>query len=71
MSGLMNQREQILLDEGIFNNQEEFNSYKNYFSDINKFSKLKKELKISDNLIDEKIHSLELFNWLNHLKNPY
>ena len=70
MSGLMNQREQILLDEGIFNNQEEFNSYKNYFSDINKFSKLKKELKISDNLIDEKIHSLELFNWLNHLKNP-
>jgi len=69
MSGLMDQREKILLDEGIYNNQEEFESYKNYFSNIEKFKDQKIPLNISDNLINQKMHTLELSNWLNSLKN--
>ena len=69
MSGLMNQREKILLDEGIYNNQDELNSYKNYFSNIEMFNDQKIPLNISDNLINQKMHTLELSNWLNFLKN--
>ena len=69
MSGLMSQREKILLDEGIYNNQEEFDSYKNYFSNIKKFNDQKISLNISDNLINQKLHTLELLNWLNFMKN--
>ena len=69
MSGLMNQREKILLDEGIYKNKEEFNSYKNYFSNIDKYNDQKNHLNISDNLIYQKMHTLELSNWLNFLKN--
>jgi len=69
MSGLMDQREKILLDEGIYNNQEEFESYKNYFSNIEKFKGQKIPLNISNNLINRKMHTLELSNWLNSLKN--
>ena len=67
MSGLMTQREKILLDEGIYNNQEEFESYKSYFSNIEKFKGQKIPLNISDNLINQKMHSLELSNWLTSL----
>jgi len=69
MSGLMNQREKILLDEGIYNNRDEFDSYKNYFSNIEKYNDQKISLNISDNLINQKMHTLELSNWLNFLKN--
>ena len=69
MSGLMMQREKILLDEGIYNNQNEFNSYKNYFSNIEKYNDQRNSLNISDNLINQKLHTLELSNWLNFLKN--
>ncbi len=69
MSGLINQREKILLDEGIYNNLEELNSYKNYFSNIEMFNDLKVSLNISDNLVNQKMHTLELSNWINFLKN--
>ena len=69
MSGLMGQREKLLLEEGIYNNQEEFNSYKNYFSNIEMFNDQKIPLNISDNLINQKMHTLELSNWLSFLKN--
>ena len=65
----MNQREKLLLDEGIYNNQEEFDSYKNYFSNIEMFNDQKIPLNISDNLINQKMHTLELSNWLSFLKN--
>jgi len=68
MSGLMSQREKLLLDEGIYNNQEEFDSYKKYFSNIKMFNDQKIPLNISDNLINQKLHTLELLNWLNFLK---
>ena len=69
MSGLMSQREKLLLDEGIYNNQEEFDSYKNYFSNIKMFNDQKIPLNISTSLVNEKMHTLELSNWLNFLKN--
>ena len=69
MSGLMNQREKLLLDEGIYSNQEEFDSYKSYFSNIELLNDQKILLNISDNLINQKMHTLELSNWLNFLKN--
>ena len=69
MSGLMSQREILLLDEGIYNNQDELDSYKNYFSNIEKYNDQKISLNISDNLINQRKHTLELSNWLNFLKN--
>ena len=69
MSGLMSQREKILLDEGIYNNLEELNSYKNYFSNIEMFNDQKVSLNIPDNLVNQKMHTLELSNWINLLKN--
>ena len=69
MSGLMSQREKLLLDEDIYNSQEEFDSYKNYFSNIKKFNDQKISLNISDDLINQKMHTLELLNWLNLMKN--
>ena len=68
MSGLMSQREKVLLEEDIYRNKEEFDSYKNYFSDIETFNDQKTPLNISDNLINQKMHTLELSNWLNFLK---
>ena len=69
MSGLMSQREKILLENGIYKNKEEFNEYKNYFSNVNKYINNIKSLNISKNLIDNKMHSLELLNWLNFIEN--
>ena len=69
MSGLMNQREQVLLDEGIYKNQEEFNKYKNFFSDIETYAHKKNALNITDDLINEKKHTIELSNWVNFIKD--
>ena len=69
MSGLMNQREKVLLKEGIYKNQEEYISYKNFFSNVKKFNNQKNHLNVSNNLINEKLHSIELSNWLNYIQN--
>jgi len=69
MSGLMNQREKVLLKEGIYKNQEEFSSYKKFFSNVKKFYDQKNYLNISNNLINEKLHTIELSNWLNYIKS--
>ena len=69
MSGLMNQREKVLLEEGIYKNQGEFSSYKNFFSNVKKFYDQKNHLNISNNLINEKLHTIELSNWLNYIKS--
>ena len=66
---LMNQREKVLLEEGIYKNQEEFSSYKNFFSNVKKFYDQKNHLNISNNLINEKLHTIELSNWLNYIKS--
>jgi len=69
MSGLMKQREKVLLDKGIYKNQEEFSSYKNFFSNVKKCYDQKNHLNISNNLINEKLHTIELSNWLNYIKS--
>ena len=71
MSGLMSQRENILLELGVYKNQDEFNSYKNYFSNIEKYKNNKNLLNISESLIDSKMHSIELLNWINYLKDQH
>ena len=64
MSGLMNQRKDILLKEKIFNNKNDFTLHNKLF--LNKYDNDKVEdLNISNTLLDEKMHTLELKNWLN------
>ena len=69
MSGLMNQREKVLLEKGIYKNQNEFNSYRNFFANIESQNVKKNHLNITENLINEKMHTKELSNWLNSIKN--
>ena len=67
MSGLMSQREKVLLDEGVYKNIDELNSYKNFFlnnevkkNKVNKFN-------LSPNISNEKLHTLELSNWIKSI----
>ena len=75
MAGLMKQRKEVLLNENIFHSLEEFNKLYMYLSDVKKFNKLKNDVKIFNNLINYKliinqeIHALELFNWLENIRN--
>jgi len=69
ISGLMSQRKKLLLKEKIFNSIEEFESLNLYLSDIKKYYHLKKKLSISESLISEDIHTCEINNWLQHIKN--
>ena len=69
MAGLMSQRKEILISSGIYHDEDEFSSYKNFFSNMEKYKDQKLLLNISDNLINEKMHTIELKNWLNFLKN--
>ena len=69
ISGLMKQRKQLLLEENIFTSFEEFEKLYLYLSDLKKFAHLKKELSISDSLVLENIHTNELCNWLEYVKN--
>ena len=69
MSGLMSQREKYYWMKVFITTKKEFDSYKNYFSNIEMFNDQKIPLNISDNLINQKMHTLELSNWLNFLKN--
>lgn len=69
ISGLMKQRESLLLEEGIYSNSEEFNQLCSFLLNIEKYKDQKKQLSISDTLIDKEIHTLELANWLQNLMN--
>lgn len=69
ISGLMKQRESLLFEEGIYQNSEQFNQLCFYLSDIEKYKDQKNQLSISDTLINQEIHTLELANWLQYLTN--
>ena len=69
ISGLMKQRKLLLLEEGIFSNSKEFNKLFSFLENFEKFKDRKNELSIKDTLIDKKIHTLELSNWLENLKS--
>ena len=65
----MFQRKKLLLNENIFDSEEAYEKLFMYLSDINKYAYLKKELDIPVSLINNKIHTIELSNWLSYLKN--
>ena len=69
IAGLMKQRKSLLLNEGIYKNSKEFNKLSNYLIDIEKYSDKKNQLSISETLVNKKIHTLEIANWLHSLKN--
>ena len=71
ISGLISQRKSILLEEDFFSSEHDFNIMYNYLSDLNKYDSLRKDLEISDTLIDDKIRYRELINWLTHLKDNF
>ena len=67
IAGLMKQRKSLLLEEGIYESSDKFDTLYSYLSDIKKFKDLKTKLSISKSLIDEGVHSKEISNWLNTL----
>ena len=67
ISGLMKQRKNLLIEEGIFDNSKKFNELYNFLSNTEKYKYKREELSISNSLIDQKIHTTELSNWLNYL----
>ena len=69
ISGLMKQRKSLLLKEGIYKSDNKFDEICSFLSNIKKNKDKKKYLSISDTLINNEIHTLEISNWLNHLMN--
>ena len=67
IAGLMDQRKEILLGENAYNSEREFMDQKNYFDNYINLQDRKFEEKYSD-LIEEKMHTLELANWIEYLK---
>ncbi len=67
MSELMKQRKEVLLENKIYETLEEFEKFNLYFSNTKKYDYLKKTLSISNSLIDNKIHTTELYNWLQNI----
>ena len=68
IAGLMQQREEILLNEKIFETKKEFEDQKNFFLNTNKTNDEEKIQKYND-LINNTSHTLELANWIAELKN--
>jgi GMP synthase (glutamine-hydrolysing) len=66
---LMQQRKILLLEEGILESSEKFDELQSYLSDVEKFNHLKKKLSISDTLIKDSLHNIELNNWLEFVKS--
>ena len=66
ISGLMTQRESLLIQEKIYSNKKEFDNVQNLLSD---FEKHKDQKVISQTLINDDIHTLELSNWLKNIKS--
>jgi len=71
ISGLISQRKSILLEENIFSSEHDCNIMYNYLSDLEKYDSLRKDLEISETLIDDKIRYRELINWLTYLKGNF
>ena len=62
MAGLMNQRKDILLENNIYTNTDDFEYEKNIFENYKELGDEKSI--IYDDVIDENKHSLEINNWL-------
>ena len=64
MAGLMEQRKDILIENKIYKKLSDLKKEKEIFEDQNNF--LPNELIFYNDVLNEKMHSLELTNWLNH-----
>ena len=60
-------KKSLLLEEGIYQNSKQFNQLCSFLSNIEKYKDQKNQLSISDTLINQEIHTLELANWLKIL----
>lgn len=69
IAGLMKQRKSLLLKEGIYKNSKQFNQIYSFLSNIANHEDQKKQLSISNTIINQKIHTLELANWIKNLMN--
>jgi len=67
IAGLMDQRKEILLKEKAYNSEKDFIDQKNYFVNYKNLQDKQLKEEYSD-LIDERIHTLELSNWIEFLK---
>ena len=68
IAGLMKQREDTLLKEGVFNEKKYFDEEINFFSNYKNLDNKIKQDKYKD-LINIRKHTLELLNWINNIKN--
>ena len=69
ISGLMKQREKLLLENGIYSNFQTFNQLRSFLSNIEKHKDIKSQLSISETIVNSKIHTLEISNWLENFTN--
>jgi GMP synthase-like glutamine amidotransferase len=69
MLGLMKIRKDILLDNKIFINSDEFNNMTQALLTISENKSLSSDIHINNSIIDRNIHFLELGNWLKNLEN--
>ncbi len=68
IAGLMKQREEILIKEGVFSEKKSFYEELNFFSNyMNSDDQINKD-RYKD-LINTKQHTLELSNWIENIKN--
>tara|TARA_B100000674_G_scaffold375421_1_gene317906 strand:+ start:362 stop:1177 length:816 start_codon:yes stop_codon:yes gene_type:complete len=63
MAGLMEQRKEILLENNIYKKLSNLDEEKKIFQNENNFSS--HDMDVYNDLLNEKMHSLELTNWLN------
>ena len=63
MAGLMEQRKEILLENNIYKKLSNLDEEKKIFQNENNFSS--HDVDVYNDLLNEKMHSLELTNWLN------
>ena len=71
ISGLMQQRKKLLLEEGIYLNSEEFDKFSSFFASIEKNDDKKNQLSISETIINRKTHTVELSNWLKNFMSVF
>ena len=69
MIGLMKMRKQVLLENEIYSSEDKYNQIIQALLDISKSKNISSEININKSIIKQKIHYLELKNWLKYLEN--
>ena len=69
MIGLMKMRKQVLLENEIYSSEDRYNQIIQALLDISEGKNISSEININKSIIKQKIHYLELKNWLKYLEN--